>query len=449
MAGTYEEEIIGAKNRAETARRLREQAALSGTPQGQMFGNIYVAPHWTQHLANAIRQYKLRSDEEEALQESADWRRKQAQSEADIYGKLGIQAPPSLIQRASTPAQEPGIMDRIISGLRGEEAKGTPAQIYQPQVAQNLTPEQRQNALIQAYHTNPEIGKPLLDLEMMKQRAEERKAEKELDRSQRNAEFFSRTGVMPGEYGAVIGGRIIGPNGQVQTLPRVGSVGTTQGGGGAAAGAGMSANPWGRKVKSGDIVPGFDPQGNPVLMDKQTLKTIPVSDLGGFGKPKAVGSDLQDIPKDQLNAQTQNYAVIRNIDAALEIAKKNPEAFGMKNVVGQAIMQRVDPEGVDPRSAVGEIGATKIHDLSGAAVSVSEAPRFSPFVPSATDSPEKIVKNLERMKSNILALEEERRKTYGSSFKQQLRGPETIAPAQPEPQSGSSVDDLLKKYGGQ
>ena len=80
MAGLYDEEIVGAKNRAETARKLREQAAVSGVPQGQMIGNYYVAPHWTQHLANAIRQYGLRSDEEEALREAGELQRQKARA---------------------------------------------------------------------------------------------------------------------------------------------------------------------------------------------------------------------------------------------------------------------------------------------------------------------------------------------------------------------------------
>ena len=45
MASFYDEQILGARQQAETARKLREMA-LQENPQGQMISGHYVAPSW-------------------------------------------------------------------------------------------------------------------------------------------------------------------------------------------------------------------------------------------------------------------------------------------------------------------------------------------------------------------------------------------------------------------
>ena len=54
MAGIYDEQILGAKQQAETARKLREGIK---SPEGQMVSGWYVPPSFTQYMAEALKGY--------------------------------------------------------------------------------------------------------------------------------------------------------------------------------------------------------------------------------------------------------------------------------------------------------------------------------------------------------------------------------------------------------
>ena len=127
------------------------------------------------------------------------------------------------------------------------------------------------------------------------------------------------------------------------------------------------------------------------------------------------------VPPLQLNARLANKNQLDVIKQAYEAVDKNPDAFGAKNYFGSDITQRTDVEGIDPRSKVGKINAIQVHDLSGAAVNASEAPRFTPFLPSSTDTPEKIKINLKNMYSEILNMEQERGLMYSDGFAPTLK----------------------------
>lgn len=64
MAGIYDEEIIGAREQAETARKLRELGVNS--PKGQMVSGWYVRPSITQYLAEGLKGYGNVQREKEA-----------------------------------------------------------------------------------------------------------------------------------------------------------------------------------------------------------------------------------------------------------------------------------------------------------------------------------------------------------------------------------------------
>jgi hypothetical protein len=86
---------------------------------------------------------------------------------------------------------------------------------------------------------------------------------------------------------------------------------------------------------------------------------------------------------------------------------KNPGSLGFQNNLPDALMQRVDPTGVDVRAAVSDIGSLKIHDRSGANVTVSEAPRLKPFIPMSTDTPSTAKKKLNGLKSELVMMQAE------------------------------------------
>ena len=167
MAGLYEDQISGAKQRLETARRLRE-SSFGQYPQGQFIGNYYAAPHWTNHLANALRQIQLGNQEQEATQELQDVSRKQAQDTIRSMNAAGIPASENMLRQAQEPEKIPGFIDRASAFLRGKEApQPVPAQPFQQNIAKDLTPEQRDAAYIQLLSTNPELGKSIMDYQKM------------------------------------------------------------------------------------------------------------------------------------------------------------------------------------------------------------------------------------------------------------------------------------------
>lgn len=242
MAGLYEEEILGAKQQAETARKLRELAFSQGVPEGRMVGRFYVGPHWTQHLGNLLRQYNLGNQEQEATQKVSDLTRERSRATADLYGQMGIAPPESVIKAASTPAVSPGLIDRLRGFVSGEEAKGTPEQRYQPKIDPNATPEAREAALMQMQSINPSIGEPLLTYHSAKERRleateerkkiqEERNADKAENRALKIAMWNATHGGQPGETGINMGPRIkVGGGGDVVSTGAGGALGGSQGG---------------------------------------------------------------------------------------------------------------------------------------------------------------------------------------------------------------------------
>ena len=118
---------------------------------------------------------------------------------------------------------------------------------------------------------------------------------------------------------------------------------------------------------------------------------------GGEATPVATaGGPLRVQDKTRESAIRENRSRLAGVEGALAIARANPDAFGLKNVLGETVMQRLDPEGSGARGEVANIGSLKISDRSGATVPVGEMQRLRPFVPDASDRPDKVVRDLER-----------------------------------------------------
>jgi len=96
----------------------------------------------------------------------------------------------------------------------------------------------------------------------------------------------------------------------------------------------------------------------------------------------------------------ENQNAINKINNAINVITSTPDSsFGLRNVTGDTVMQRLDPKGVNARAAISGIAGQKYHDISGAAVSVGEAKRLTPYIPSATDTKENILQKLYNMKA--------------------------------------------------
>ena len=109
-----------------------------------------------------------------------------------------------------------------------------------------------------------------------------------------------------------------------------------------------------------------------------------------------------------------NNAVINQIDDAIAAIKARPGSLGLKNVIGDTAMQRLDPKGVGVRAKVADITAVKRHDLSGAAVTAIETPYLKPLLPNQTDGDEPAITKLLSLRENFLNTNREMESAFGS-----------------------------------
>lgn len=133
--------------------------------------------------------------------------------------------------------------------------------------------------------------------------------------------------------------------------------------------------------------------------------------VGPDGKP--LQPRLKDVPSAQATAMIENGQAVRKIDEAIAALKANPDALGLKNFMPDAAVQRIDPAGADVRARIADIGGTKYHDLSGAAVSVSEAARLAPYIPSAHDSPAVAMQKLQNLRREYVSTLDALQSGYG------------------------------------
>jgi len=108
------------------------------------------------------------------------------------------------------------------------------------------------------------------------------------------------------------------------------------------------------------------------------------------------------VPVSAQKSILENHSTIREIKRAIDLVKARPQSFGYGNkLTPDFILQRSDKEGNAARAAVAKIGGKTIHDVSGAAVTLSEAPRFQPYVPApdGSDASDTVLTKLEQMLS--------------------------------------------------
>jgi hypothetical protein len=150
-------------------------------------------------------------------------------------------------------------------------------------------------------------------------------------------------------------------------------------------------------------------------------------------------SRLRDIPNAQIAAGMDEVSALQKIDNARTLIQSNPGALGAQNALPDFIIQRADPNGVDVRSAIADIASQKFHDLSGAAVTASEAARLKPYLPSVTDTPEAAQKKLEALRKEYQNIYDQRRQQFSNGYRGSL--PEYTPSAASSPQTTLEVGD--------
>ena len=111
-----------------------------------------------------------------------------------------------------------------------------------------------------------------------------------------------------------------------------------------------------------------------------------------------------------------------HIDNALDLLKTNPNALGAKTMIPDIALQRIDPEGVATRAAIGGLAAEKVHQLSGAAVTAAEFARLRPYLPAAGDNTETVQKKLQGLRTEAERIRE-----------RHAKGPTTPGAQPPQP----------------
>ena len=107
------------------------------------------------------------------------------------------------------------------------------------------------------------------------------------------------------------------------------------------------------------------------------------------------------IPQTAAKGIIENRTALDRVERAKGLLDARPEGVGLKNFRGDLLNRRLDPAGVDLRSAIADFGSMIIHDRSGAAVTVSEYPRLKPFIPKVTDDPASIARNLTHFQAEL------------------------------------------------
>lgn len=126
--------------------------------------------------------------------------------------------------------------------------------------------------------------------------------------------------------------------------------------------------------------------------------------VGATGQP--LTKPLKDIPASANAAIVANAQNLKKAEDALNLIrganvggmKGDANATGWKGYLPNTLLNSPygDPEGVDTRAAIADLGSMVIHDRSGTAVTAAEFPRLAPFVPRATDDPATVEKKLAR-----------------------------------------------------
>lgn len=149
------------------------------------------------------------------------------------------------------------------------------------------------------------------------------------------------------------------------------------------------------------------PKGQVVQTDQGLMLADPRAGtaqpmVGPNGQP--LDKPLRPIPASANTGILENAQNLRRAEQALALvqgktagsAKGDTAATGFKGYLPGAILNRADPEGVETRAAIADLGSLIIHERSGAAVTASESPRLMPFIPLSTDDHETAVKKLKR-----------------------------------------------------
>jgi hypothetical protein len=121
---------------------------------------------------------------------------------------------------------------------------------------------------------------------------------------------------------------------------------------------------------------------------------------------------IKPIPEKTNASVLENHQAINKLDDALDLLESNKDAIGLKGNLGQFLLNKLDPKGIDTRAAIADIGSIVLHDRSGANVTVGESPRLLPFIPTPSDDYNAAKGKLARMRKYVSEEQDAIKATY-------------------------------------
>ena len=327
-------------------RRLAQADALRNAemPQGQMVSGHYVAPSWTQQLANFAGKYVGGQEAEKAMQDYSQAQATKAQKLGDIIlkGKTVFEPDEQGNQRE---VQKPYSNEELIGELsKIDPAYGTDllkqymASRYKEDVGQVMTPGS----------TFVKGGKPIYTAPALPK-------ERNLPSAIEEYQFAQGQGFKG------------------------------------------SFEDWKRQNKTegvaiyGAPVAGTDAQGRPVFFQPSKSGGNPTI-IPGVTPPAA---KLKEPPPTARQAYSGNKASLDIIDKAIDEVEKSPDDyFGFKGGLGNTYMSRMYPQAAGVRQKINAVSSAKRHELSGTAVTPSENAATAELLPQRTDDRKTILTKL-------------------------------------------------------
>ena len=142
----------------------------------------------------------------------------------------------------------------------------------------------------------------------------------------------------------------------------------------------------------------------------------PSKDGGPPSIIQGVAPPAKEMPSALAEKFAQNAVTLGKIEKAISLVESNPNALGAKNYLPDALVQRLDPSGVDVRAMVADISGQKVHDRAGASQTVGEVKRLQPYIPNPTDDAPTVKKKLRLFQNEYTDMQ--RALASGASLKQ-------------------------------
>ena len=388
MANLYDEKILGTKQKIALAQKLRESG--QDMLQGQMIGDRYVAPSWTQHLAQGLQQGLGIYGEMKGEQELKNLETQRLKDVIAAKQGLGIPATQQELEAAGTPAQSPSLWKRAGALLTGEaQPQTTPAvPMQQPPVAnfETLPPAQQAMAMSNAAGIIPTEAATLMSL---KEHQATRDAAKQKLIEDANLKRELQTERLASQESQKEQDRALR-----QSLAEL-----------------VQSNRQAPQAPSWQIHTNAD--GSVVQIHPQTGEIRPLEGISG--KSAKDESGMTDKSQNDLVAISRQKAAV---NSALDVLKQQPEAFSFERGAvetlpfGESLIGRANtPAETEARSQVFNIVSSVIKERAGTAQSAGEKRTLERFLPSATDNSQQIESKFKGF-NNYLATQEKGIKDY-------------------------------------